>query len=271
VVEVHRDHDRPAAGLHLEHLVTGIGDVTLVVPYYRNCEMLRRQIQEWELYPAGVQIIVVDDGSPELAKPIIENTATPELQKRIQLFRIMVDIPWNREEARNLGALQASTKWIVQVDIDHVLPAASARHLLQFEADSKHWYRFPRWRKGKADETRNKDAISRDVEFGQIHPHVDSYLISKVLYWLVDGYDLLFSGCLGGGRDFLKRLENVAQPLMLPHSIPLHVYTRSEVKDASDWSLSRDTSEGKARAKQKRSGAHVRRNEKIRSQWERQL
>lgn len=248
-----------------------VGEVTLVVPYYRNCAMLRRQIQEWELYPEGVRIILVDDGSPEAAKPIVENTATPRLQQRIHLYRIMVDIPWNREEARNLGALQAQTRWIVQIDIDHLLPAASAKNLVQFEAHSNHWYRFPRWRKGKADETRNKDAIGRDVAFGQIHPHIDSYLISKKLYWLVDGYDLLFSGCLGGGSDFLKRLSAISEPLLLPASIPLHVYTRSEVKDASDWSLSRDTNEGKRRAREKRTNVIGKMTEKVRSAWERQL
>lgn len=244
---------------------------TLCVPFYRNVQMLRRQVQEWEQYPPSVAIIIVDDGSPEHAKPIIEECASPELKQRIQLYRIMVDIPWNREEARNLGTIHAQTQWVVHVDIDHLLPSASAHNLVQFEPDSHFWYRFPRWRKGKADETRNKDAISRDVGFGQIKPHIDSYLITRKMYWLAGGYDLLFSGCLGGGSDFLKRLEAVAQPLLLPHAIPLHVYTRSEVKDASDWSLSRDTNEGKRRAREKRGGAQGRPNEKIRSAWERQL
>lgn len=248
-----------------------IGEFTLIVPFYRNSIMLQRQIFEWELYPPSVRIIVVDDGSPEPAKPIIQAVASNELQKRIALYRIKVDIPWNREEARNLGALQAETRWVVQVDIDHVLPSPCAERLVDFAADSNHWYRFPRWRKGKADETRNKDAISRDVEFGEIHPHVDSYLISKKLYWMVDGYDLLFSGCLGGGSDFLKRLEGVADPLLLPPAIHLHVYTRSVVKDASDWTLSRDTNEGKRRARMKRSQLTGRKSESIRSQWERQL
>jgi hypothetical protein len=248
-----------------------IGELTLCVPYYRNVQMLRRQVQEWELYPPGVSIIVVDDGSPEHAKPIIEKSASLELKQRVQLYRIMVDVPWNREEARNLCTMQATTTWIMHVDIDHVLPAPSARNLVEFEADSKFWYRFPRWRRGKADETRNKDAISRDVEFGQIHPHVDSYLITRKMYWMAGGYDLLFSGCLGGGSDFLKRLEDVAGPLLLPPAIQLHVYTRSEVKDASDWSLSRDTNEGKRRAKLKRAGPQKRSSDKIRSVWERQL
>lgn len=248
-----------------------LGEFTLIVPFYRNCEMLSRQIEEWEMYPAGVRIVVVDDGSPEHAKPIIQAVASPELLRSIHLYRIMVDVAWNREEARNLGATQAQTKWLVHIDIDHLMPAQSAAHLLKFDADDQHWYRFPRWRKGKADETRKKDAISRDVQFGEIKPHIDSYLVPRKMYWLVDGYDLLFSGCLGGGSDFLKRLEAVAEPRLLPPHIPLHVYTRSEVKDASDWSLSRDTTEGKRRAHAKRAAPGGAKRQPIVSPWERQL
>lgn len=248
-----------------------LDEVTLVVPYYRNPCMLERHLEEWDLYPAGVRILVVDDGSPEPAKPIIQANASPALLQQIELYRILVDIPWNREEARNLGATQAKTEWLVHVDIDHLLPRESAQRLLAYSPDPKRWYRFPRWRKGKADETRNKDALDRDVEFGEIHPHVDSYLLRKAMYWQAGGYDLAFSGCLGGGSDFLKRLQAVAEPRLLPPEIRLHVYTRSEVKDASDWSLSRDTTEGKRRARLKRVSRSERPNCGVKSAWERQL
>lgn len=248
-----------------------LGEVTLCLSFYRNSMMLRRQMQEFERYPAGVKIIVVDDGSPEPALPIITECASAALRERISLYRIMVDIPWNREEARNLAAMRSATNWIVQLDIDHLLPVDSAAALLAFTPDVKHWYRFPRYRKGRADETRRKDAIADDVEFGPVKPHVDSYLVRHHMYWQVGGYDLTFSGCLGGGSDFLKRLEAIAEPRLLPTNIPLHVYTRSEVKDASDWSLSRDTTEGKRRARMKR----VSRSEApacaVKSPWERQL
>jgi hypothetical protein len=248
-----------------------LGEVTLCVPFYRNSHMLESQLHKWQQYPSKLQIIVVDDGSPEPAKPIIQANASAELLSRIRLYRIMVDVPWNREEARNLAAKQAETSWLIQIDIDHVLPWADAHELLNFQPDPKHWYRFPRWRVGKADETRKKDALRPDVEFGKIHPHVDSYLIRKETYMDVGGYDLAFSGCLGGGSDFLKRLEAVEEPKLLPDNISLHVYTRSEVKDASDWSLSRDTNEGKRRARAKQASRREYEKCAVRSPWERQL
>jgi hypothetical protein len=130
---------------------------TLIVPYYRNTGMLREQIEYWEAYPEAVALVLVDDGSPEAASEIVRQHASAALQRRIDLYRIQVDIPWNRGGARNLGTQQARTDWVVHVDIDHVLSAESAGRLLEFQADPRRWYRFERYRFGRADETRRKD------------------------------------------------------------------------------------------------------------------
>lgn len=202
--------------------------------------MLEEQLATWEGYPEGVQIILVDDGSPEEARAIVDLHASEGLRKRMRLFRILVDIPWNRGGARNLGTKEAKTDFVVHVDIDHVLPVACANRLLEFKPDEKRWYRFERFRNGKADETRRKDKIPEDLAFGKIHPHIDSYLCARDLYWKAGGYNEDFSGCLGGGSPFLAELERIGgAPLIVPDA-HLVVYTRSVVPDASDNTLSRD-------------------------------
>lgn len=223
-----------------------IGAFTLVVPYYRNPVMLGHQLQAWEEYPAVVSFALVDDGSPEPARDVVMARASTLLRQRITLYRIGVDIPWNRGGARNLGTREAPADWVVHVDIDHVLPPETARALLDFDADPRRWYRFERYRVGRADETRRKDKIADDVEFGKIHPHIDSYLVTRELYWRAGGYNEDFSGCLGGGTDFLKRLEKLAAPELVPAPAHLRVYTRSVAVDASDHALSRDRGPGKA-------------------------
>jgi hypothetical protein len=80
-----------------------VNDFTLVVPYYRNPEMLRAQAALWRAYPPGVRIIVVDDGSPEPAAPILAEVMGEAPGDVLQCYRIAVDIPWNRGGARNLG------------------------------------------------------------------------------------------------------------------------------------------------------------------------
>jgi glycosyltransferase involved in cell wall biosynthesis len=220
-----------------------VDGLTVIVPVYRQPNMLREQIRIWNAYPEGIHIIVVDDGSPEEALPIVNMWASDWLKARLSLYRIDVDIPWNRGGARNLGAKEAHTDWIVHLDADHVLTGDCARRLLQFPPNPKHWYRFERYRNGAADETRKKDKIPNELAFGKIHPHIDSYLCTREMYWKAGGYNEDFSGCLGGGSPFLALMEKQGPVAMLPGDIHLQVYTKSVVNDASDWTLSRDRSE----------------------------
>lgn len=247
--------------------------VTLIVPYYRNPLMLRRQLEEMNQYPSGLQVIIVDDGSPEPAEPIVKEMASAELRDRLRLYRILVDIPWNREQARNIGAREAVTDWIVQVDIDHILPVDCVPVLLAYPADDNHWYRFPRWRVGKADATRRKDRILPECEFGEILPHMDSYLVRRDVFWEAGGLDEDFAGVLGGGSEFLQRLEQVAREDLLPKHIHLHVYTRHAIADASDLHCDRDRQPGKVIMRRKTVKAKMRGKPSnlLRLPWERVL
>src|SRR5690554_4714940 len=106
--------------------------------------MLRKQLDTVSQYPKNYKIIIVDDCSPEPAKDVINNS------DNVDLYRIETDIPWNRGGARNLGAMLAETEWIIQIDTDHILPPESADRLLNTQINSSKWYRFPRYRVGKA-------------------------------------------------------------------------------------------------------------------------
>jgi glycosyltransferase involved in cell wall biosynthesis len=228
-------------------------DFTLIIPYYRNEAMLLRQIEEWQKYRGNVSVIVVDDGSPERAAPHI----IPLMEKGfpVRLFRVLKDIPWNRNGARNLGAMQAETDWILHTDIDHILPVDSADALALFQPADFQWYRFSRYRVGKADFTRKKDDLPSDCEFGRIKPHMDSYLCRRDLYMALGGYDEDYTGGLGGGTPFVKELNNAATRIDLPEPYTLHVHTTDSVPDASDIFLSRDNSHYKAVNARKRKGA----------------
>lgn len=224
--------------------------VTVVVPFYRQPSMLAEQLKSWEAAPDGYNFFVIDDGSPEPARDVIEAHATESVRKKLRLYRIMKDIQWNRAGARNLGAKEAETPWIVHIDIDHVIPPESLRPLLNFAPCPTKWYRFPRWRVGAADETRRKDRLDPSEKFGRIHEHGDSFLITRELYWKAGGYDERFSGCLGGGQYWVEHhLRPLAPVELLPEEIRLHVYTRDAIPDSSEHSLSRDPAEFTRRRK----------------------
>lgn len=236
--------------------------------------MLKRQLAEFAHYSDFVRIVIVDDGSPEYAENVIKDCgySWSTFQGRLQLYRILEDIPWNRGGARNLGATVCETDWLMHMDIDHVLPTKCVHRLMSIDMlNALTWYRFPRYRVGKADETRMKDLIPRDATFGAIKPHIDSYLCTRNLYWMVGGYDEDYSGCLGGGSPFLKQLESAAPVGLMPSDVHLHVYTRSACEDASDFSLSRDTAEYTRRRTAKESAGRTKATDPLRFSWERVL
>lgn len=241
---------------------------TLCIPFYSQQYMLECQFENLLSYPRDVReridVIVIDDCSPERAATVV----TPD--DGVALYRIVDDIPWNRSGARNLAAHVCETDWLVHVDTDHVLPPDAAEAMFEAEVDPDSWYRFPRFRVGKADETRRKDVIGDEVEYGAIKPHIDSYLCTTDMYWAAGGYNEDFSGCLGGGSPFLAELTKVGgEPKLLPEPVCLHVYTRDVIPDASVFTLSRDTSEYRRRRKALRESGTIKGHDPLRFEWER--
>lgn len=210
--------------------------------------MLCKQLRAVLDYPDDFKVIVVDDCSPEPAEDVNGIWGA-----KVSLYRIETDIPWNRGGARNLASHMAETPWLLHVDIDHILKPDCAQELAGTidSLDPAKWYRFPRYRVGRADETRRKDDLPDGCEFGPIKPHIDSHLMTRELYWKTGGYDEYYSGCLGGGSPFLKRMLQFAPVEVLPEPVHLDVHTRFSVPDASVNDLSRDTSEYSRRRKAK--------------------
>ena len=241
-----------------------MNEITLIIPTFNQSMMLRKQLDTVAQYPEGFRVIVVDDHSKVPAEGVFLPT------DKAELYRVDEDIPWNRSMARNLGAQQAQTPWILHADTDHILPPEAAAKLLNHALSPNRWYRFPRFRVGKADDTRNKDDLPRDCEYGQIREHCDSYLVTKANYWRTGGYDPDYAGCLGGGGAFLERLEKMmGPPASLPIDICLHVYTRSVIADASVSGISRDTSEYKRRKREKEARNDTVPKNPIRYPWHR--
>jgi glycosyltransferase involved in cell wall biosynthesis len=228
--------------------------IAIICPFYRQPRMLEKQLDAWANYPREVlntyRFVVVDDCSPEPAEPIVK-VWSAQGRLRVELLRIDQDIPWNRGMARNLGVKQnEDADFILHVDTDHVLPPDQAQLLARKFAHAttggSAWYRFKRFRIGAADETRKKDKIDPKANFGEIHPHIDSYLCTPKAYWAAGGYNTRFSGVLGGGSPFLKEMERVnGEPAVLP--IALHVHTRHSIPDSSENTLDRDPKHFKRR------------------------
>jgi hypothetical protein len=220
--------------------------ITMIVPYYRQPNMLHKQLTTWLQYNPEVlkafKFIIVDDCSPEPAET--QFIGVQALMADISLYRIDKDVPWNRGMARNLGTKEATTPWVLHVDTDHVLSPQNAENLLttihSMRGAVPKWFRFSRRRIGAADETRKKDKVDPKATDVKIHPHIDSYLTTPEAYWAAGGYNEDFSGVLGGGSPFLKEMVKTHGEPPVLEGAELHVHTRHSVPDSSEHTLSRD-------------------------------
>ena len=250
-----------------------LNDLSIVVPVYEQPLMLAKQLETWSQYDDDVldklTFIIIDDCSPTPLEPVVRKSGLLVLD-RVRLYRMSQDVKWNRNICRNAAAEITETRWLLNVDVDHILPSASATALFETEVDSDCWYRFPRFRVGRADETRRKDAILESCEFGQLREHIDSHLMTRELF-MRSPYDPAYTGFLGGGSPFLARLQAIATVQLLPDNVPLYVYTRHVIPDASIFTLDRDTSEYKALRKKKEAEGDTKPKNLFQHDWERVL
>ena len=275
--------ERPTENGGVAGVLAGDGvrleELSIIIPAYRQPLMLTKQLETWAEYDdktlGRLRFIIIDDGSPEPLGPVVGD-AESRVFERTSLYRTLVDMPWTRGFARNLGAHVCETAWLAHFDVDHVLPPDAAAALFQADVDARHWYRFRRFRVGKADDTRKKDlknaGLPDDAEFGEVTPHIDGYVVTRDLYWRSGGYDEDYLGMLGGGSAFLAELTKVGgKPLRLPDDVFLHVYTTHVVSDASVRSLDRDTSRYSELRKRKEREGRTKAVNPLRLPWERVL
>lgn len=165
---------------------------TLIVPYYKNPEMLRLQVENWNSYPADVaaqmNIVLIDDCSPVPAEPIFR-----ECTLKKALFRVEQDIPWNQHGARNLGAkvFGKDQDWGLFTDMDCLLAPEEAAKLAKKKLDPVKYYTFERY---------YADGRTPKV-------HVNTFLVQRAAYWKAGGYNEDFCGMYGGDAVFIRQME----------------------------------------------------------------
>jgi glycosyltransferase involved in cell wall biosynthesis len=182
--------------------------VTVIYPYYENPGFLATQMAHLAALPEvlrnQVSVIVVDDGSPEHpADEAIEWRALLDGGLSARLFRIEVDVRWNWLAARNIGAYHATEEWLLITDMDHVIPHETMRVVICGELAWGTIYRFSR-------------------TGAKSHPHPNSWLYTKQMFWQIGGYDERMSGHYGSDGYYRRRCAATAPIRILSAPLELH-------------------------------------------------
>jgi len=231
--------------------------LTLAFNYYDNPTMLAVHIEAWRRYPEGFRFLIVDDGSPNgPALPVVEKHGR---DLPIAVYRVMENIPWNWDGARNLAMTVAKTEWVWLLDMDRLVEPEQAAKALALTKRPGEWYR-PNQR-------------LTDGRFLN-RPHPNCYIVSRTDFWKTGGHDLDFMGFYDKDKQFRLRLEAVATPVYVP-GIYMTGYQRSDVDDCSTRMGRKGSPYHFANApdhlKAKAAGPFYVAERPLRFEWERQL
>lgn len=202
-------------------------ELSIVFAYYENPQMLRLQWEEISQYPddlkARMEVLVVDDGSP--VHPA-GDVGRPDGLPRSSVFRLREDLPWNQDAARNIGAHEARAPVLLLTDIDHIIPEATLRGVLNTKVRDGVFYSLGR---------------IKYVGGAPSEPHPNSYVLTKQTYWDIGGHDEDFAGIYGKDFLFRKRAFRRASEHKLPDLVLARVGSK-HFPDASTRTLRRDNS-----------------------------
>ena len=169
---------------------------------------------------ARVEVLVVDDASPITAALSV---VRPESLPDHRVYRIAKDIPWNQDAARNIGAHEASARWLLLTDIDHVVPEETLLGLLNLDKDPTVFYTLGRTK-----------FFTDDVR----EPHPNSYVVTRDMYWAIGGHDEDYAGIYGKDYLFRKRALKKTREVHLPDLRLARVGT-SNIPDAGTMTITR--------------------------------
>lgn len=206
--------------------------ITIVMPYYDNPKMLRLHLHEWSMFTPSqkqaLRAVIVDDGSPNA--PAEENMREygSKVGFPVRLFRIVPNIPWNQDGARNLGMKNVETDWALMTDIDHMVSRHEVSKMLDFTSHKtmKGQYYMPH----------------RVLFDGMVtHPHPNSYIMNVSDFWSMGGYDEDFAGVYGSDGNFRKCMKAGLQERVTP-SWSLTLWPSSAISDANTKDFGRKDS-----------------------------
>lgn len=202
-------------------------ELSLVMATYGQPRMLDKWFETLRAYDDDVldrlHLVIVDDhGDPPVVIP-----DDIQVMLGVRLYRVESSIPWNQMGARNLGAQEATTGWMLLLDPDMVVEPIVARRLLD-QIEKMH----------AGEVVKLLLRYTNDV-FDSSSPNV--YLMHKNDFERIGGYDEDYAGQKGWSDvQFLHTLNGFSLQFLRPEDLWVRYYRPRDIVDATVQTLDRD-------------------------------
>lgn len=154
----------------------------IVFSYYETPGLLQKQLNEWCLYMElwkDISVYIIDDCSKRFPLLNINSMVEPSQTEDIHKLKISEKKSWNWSVARNIGAKEANTEWLLLTDIDHIIDKRNLRQLLK---------ELPNFDKQYVYYLNRKDGQTGKSKT----PHGASFVMTRDLYWKIGGFNERF-------------------------------------------------------------------------------
>ena len=121
--------------------------LTIVLTYYNQDKMLKKQIENWNSYSKDIRdqvhFILVDDCSMENSTESFDFSGC---DFDLDVYRVLDDVYFNVPGAVNLGADKTETEWFIKQDMDTIIPEYTMDEIIKLteSAPEKSIYKFYR-------------------------------------------------------------------------------------------------------------------------------
>ncbi|MFW9872373.1 MAG: glycosyltransferase family 2 protein [Candidatus Thorarchaeota archaeon] len=196
--------------------------ISIICPVYNSHEIFKKQLyyihNELIGFDFDVEVIFIDDGSNPPLKNIFSSALGNfkiDKFRNFKLLEINEKIIWNQPKARNIGAKQASGKYLLFFDIDHMFTKEIIEETISYNGLILKWDR----KYGIIDNTyhlntERKILIENGMpetwgcqSFGN---NYNIFAIKKILFDEINGYDESYCGKYGGDDvDFINRMRSL--------------------------------------------------------------
>jgi hypothetical protein len=180
---------------------------TIGYTYYDEPELLKEQMKLWDRYPHQIEIILIDDGSQKYpAFEILKDYNRPDFQ----LWKVDEDLGFNSHGCRNLIANLASSDNILFMDIDCHISPENVAFLKTCDLKKSSIYKFALY-------------SSSSFLYTPWPGHPNLFIVNKDTFWEAGGYDESFTGQHYGDREFMDRLNMIAETRRIAHGLGINV------------------------------------------------